>query len=564
MTRFTRRKFLCTVPLVLAGCGGGGGGGDKASGNGPAVTPPADKPADPLSPRDPAPADPPPEDPPPQDPPPPQKNVIQLENEKTEGVTRDWYIEDRDYARLGEIEGYASATSINRGESIRLYVNTPEPGYTMSVYRIGWYGGAGGRLVAGPITRAGVVQPLPSVDSVNRLVECDWTDPYVLSVPRNEEDPTDWASGIYLVRLRAGVSGKQSYIIFVVRDDEREAALLFQASVTTYAAYNNWGGYSFYDENSLGNRHAYKLSFNRPYRNPQRPCDGKGAGDFLSWEHKMLRFAEREGYDVAYTTNIAVHRKPEAVQRYRGFLSVGHDEYWTRNMRDALEQARDKGVHLAFVGANAGYWQIRLEPDARLQPDRTVVCYKYHSAAADPMYGSNLSLTTLTWRDLAINRPEVTLIGVMYDYNSVDLDMVMDDCSGWICAGTDLRRGSVLRGMLGYEVDRVDPLLTPAGTQILASSPYQAPIDDTAPVPVMEVRYSNMTYYTAASGAGVFATGSMQWNWGLDDFGPWGDRVNPAVQQIMRNVLRRFCGLDQEDSGDKMHARTSRHTRIAA
>jgi hypothetical protein len=94
--------------------------------------------------------------------------------------------------------------------------------------------------------------------------------------------------------------------------------------------------------------------------------------------------------------------------------------------------------------------------------------------------------------------------------------------------------------MLGYEVDRVDPVSSPANIKILASSPYEVCVD--AQCSRRETRYANMTYYTAASGAGVFATGTMQWNWGLDDFGPWGDRVNPAVQQMTRNVLDNFVG----------------------
>jgi hypothetical protein len=116
--------------------------------------------------------------------------------------------------------------------------------------------------------------------------------------------------------------------------------------------------------------------------------------------------------------------------------------------------------------------------------------------------------------------------------------MVMADCSGWIFKGTGLRRGDVLKGMLGYEVDRVDPVYSPENIQILASSPYIACVDEQCSSG--ELRYANMTYYTHSSGAGIFATGSMQWNWGLDDFGPWGDRVNPAVQQITRNVMDRF------------------------
>ena len=465
----------------------------------------------------------------------PGVNVVELENAKTaaDGVTDAWIIDDANYASGGEIEGYASAVSVNRGESISLYVSTSDPTYTISVYRMGWYGGKGGRLVAGPVTRTGKMQAAPSVDASVRLVECNWTDPYVLSIPNNASDPTDWASGIYLAKL-TGSSGKQSYIVFTVRDDARSSALLFQQSVTTYAAYNNWGGYDFYGDDSAGGQAAYKLSFNRPYSNPQRPANGKGAGDFFSWEAKALRFFEREGYDVAYTTNIDTDNSPSRILSHKGFLSVGHDEYWTKAMRDALESARNAGVNLGFLGANTGYWQVRLEPSPiNSQPNRTVVAYKYDAPTADPLFNSNPSQATYLFRSPPINRPEAALIGVMYDYNSVDLDMVIADCISWICNKTSLQTGSVLSGMLGYEIDRVDPTYSPAGIAVIAASPYNVGT---------ETRYANMTYYTHSSGAGVFATGSMQWNWGLDSFGEFGDRVNPDVQQITRNVLDKFVG----------------------
>jgi hypothetical protein len=443
-------------------------------------------------------------------------------------------ISDANYASQNQIEGYASATSINRGESIRLFVNTIDPTYTISIYRMGWYGGMGGRLVAGPISRTGRRQASCPLDSSVRLVECDWTDPYVLAVPDNRTDLTDWASGIYLAKL-TGSSGKQSYIIFTVRDDARNSALLFQQSVTTYAAYNNWGGYNFYDSNSVGGKPAYKLSFNRPYSNPQQAGNGKGAGDYFAWEAKTLRFLEREGYDVSYSTNIDTDISPSRLFQHKAFLSVGHDEYWTKAMRDNVEAARNGGIHLAFLGANNAYWQVRLEASkANAQPNRTVVGYKYDAQAFDPLYTSNPSQATYLFRGAPVNRPEASLIGVMYDYNSLDLDMVISDCTtlAWVCSKTSLQKGSVLRGMLGYEVDRTDAS-SPAGIAVIAASPYTVG---------GQTRYSHMTYYTHGSGAGVFATGSMQWNWGLDDFGEYGDRVNANVQQITRNVLDRFGG----------------------
>ena len=478
------------------------------------------------------------------------QNAIQIENAKTTGVTTQWQIPDASYAGNQEIEGYASATSVNRGGSINLYVQTKaaDATYTINIYRIGWYGGAGGRLVAGPITRTRTVQPACAItDTATRLVECNWTNPYVLSIPNSSTDPTDWATGVYLAKLTGGSSGKQSYIIFIVRDDARPADIMFQASVTTYAAYNNWGGYDFYDTDSQGLTPASKVSFDRPYKNSQRHMNGKGAGDFLSWEINMLRFVEREGYNVTYATDIDTHTAPSRLLNHRMFMSVGHDEYYTKAMYDALEAARDAGVNLGFFGANNIYWQIRVEPSSLTgQPNRTIVGYK---DAYDPMEEIDPTLATYLWRETIkapIDRPEAALIGVMYDYNTVDTDMVISDCSSWVCDGTNLQPGDVLPGMLGYEVDKIAPS-SPAGITVITSSPYDACINPGCTA--TQRRYANMTYYSAASGAGVFATGSMQWNWGLDSFTPGprtahddehDDRSNAAVQQITRNVLTRF------------------------
>jgi hypothetical protein len=371
------------------------------------------------------------------------QNVIQIENAKTAGVTPEWQIPDANYASNQEIEGYASATSVNRGGSINLYVQSADPTYTINIYRIGWYGGNGGRLLAGPILRTRTAQPTcPVTDLATRLVECNWTDPYELPIPNttaDPTDPTDWASGVYLAKL-TGSGGKQSYIIFVVRDDARPAGAMFQTAVTTYAAYNNWGGYNFYDSDSQGQTPANKVSFNRPYKVPQRHMNGKGAGDFLSWEINMLRFVERVGYDVTYSTNIDTHTAPSRLLTHRTFMSVGHDEYYTKQMYDAVQAARDARVNLAFFGANNIYWQIRLEASSLTgQPNRTVVGYKYDT---DPIVSTNPSLATYTWRETSrapINRPEAALMGAMYDYNSLDGDMVIADCSSWICAGTSLQ-----------------------------------------------------------------------------------------------------------------------------
>jgi N,N-dimethylformamidase beta subunit-like, C-terminal len=461
-------------------------------------------------------------------------NPIALENEKPGDAS--WQLSNP--ATQHEIEGYASAASVNRGESISLFVNTAEPSYTLEVFRMGWYGGAGARAMTAPITRPGTQQPIPQMDPDTGLIECQWTDPYTLTIPANPTDPTDWASGVYLVKLTAGSSGKQSYIIFVVRDDERRSDLLFQASVNTYEAYNDWGGRSLYSH-----PRAFKVSFNRPY------VRGDGSGDFLwsrgGWEYNMLRFLEREGYDVTYSTDVDTHARGSLLLLHNGFLVVGHDEYWSWRMRKNVEEARDAGVSLGFFAANTCFWQIRYERSRFTNdPDRTIVCYKTDSPSKDPMYSdpSNRYLATVTWRQRPVNRPEDKLVGVMYDWNlgSPNADMVVHDASNWVFAGTGLQNGDHLPGLLGYEADRMFGH-APGDIRLLARSPVRNPVTG-------RTGHSDMTVYTTNTCGVVVATGSMQWNWGLDDYGahqapptsPDPPLTNPAVQQVTRNILNRF------------------------
>jgi hypothetical protein len=465
--------------------------------------------------------------------------------ENTRAGTADWRLDRPATAR--EIEGYASATSVARGGTVALYVNTRAPTFTLEVFRIGWYQGLGARRVFGPVTLAGTVQPEPVMETDSGLVDCAWTHPFDLITTGG------WTSGVHLARLTANDSGAQSYILFVVRDDERAADLLFQLSVTTYQAYNAWGGKSLYHWGSTEHQRAAKVSFNRPYAaNAQNPAAafGMGAGEFLAnlqphpdtygpsnagWDCNMVRWLEREGCDVAYCTNLDTHARPDLLLRHKAFLSVGHDEYWTAPMRDHVEAARDAGVHLGFFSANSAYWQIRLEPSvASGSDDRIMVCHK--KARRDPLFETERSQVTDQWRSASVDRPEEQLIGVMYAGDPVDGDIVVSNASHWVFDGTGLANGARLRGLLGYEVDAVQGR-GPQGVEILAASPWTALNDP------QKQGVAHMTLHEAGSGALVFAAGSMQWAWGLDDFNVPGlrsSRSSSAAQQVTRNLIARF------------------------
>ncbi len=453
-----------------------------------------------------------------------------------------------------EVEGYASATSINRGEPLRLYIHSTDPAVAIAIYRMGWYGGSGARLVRGGITIPGLRQPMPTADPATGLIECNWQVSYTLRT--ESTDRAEWLSGIYLAKLTGSSSGKQSYIIFVVREDDRPSELLFQSSVTTFQAYNNWGGKSTYPSNSRDEQWARKVSFNRPYGRSQHPRGGSGtgAGEFLTamsihptrtlstagWEYNMVRWLERTGYDVTYSTDIDTHSRAGFWNGRKAWLSVGHDEYWSSEMRRHVEAARDHGVGLGFFSANTCYWQIRLEPSPITgEPNRTMVSYKEVALREDPLAldgdPSNDHLITVQWREPPVNRPEHHLLGVMFETVPVEGDLLITQPSHPLLKGVDLPPDRRLPGLLGYEIDRVFPD-GPPGLTILAHSPF---LRDG------QILFGDMTLYQAPSGALVFAAGTIQWSWGLDDYNAPSLRTarsTLAAQKITTNVLQLLVG----------------------
>jgi hypothetical protein len=424
---------------------------------------------------------------------------------------------------------------VNRGDTIRFHVSSAAPSYTMTIYRLGWYGGAGARRMLS-VTLQGTRQPMPTPDPVTGLIEANWAESYRLTIPSGS-DRTDWASGLYLAKLTPS-TGTESYIMFWVRDDASTSTYVFQGAVTTAQAYNNWGGKSLYAFNST-NGAARKVSFNRPYK--RQALADTGAGQVLNYEINFVRFLEREGYDVTYVTNIDVHRDPGRLLRHRAFLVAGHDEYWSYDMRAGVQAARGRGVHLGFFSADQTYWQVRLEASPRTgEAHRTLVGYKDFSQAEDPLARdgdpSNDRYITARFRDMQrlfgvndpVAQPENSLVGVMYHGDDITGDVVVSNASHWVFAGTGVANGTHFRGLLGYESDAVaDNGYSPRGLEIVGASPDR-------------VGTSHMAVYSDPSGAVVFATGTMQWSWGLDDYGGRG-LVDAAVQQATRNVLARFA-----------------------
>ena len=454
-------------------------------------------------------------------------NPIVTENQET-GTTA-WQIGAQPANdTIGQIKGYASATSVSQNQSIKFYVSVyPPQTYSIDFYRIGWYGGLGGRLRLNVPALLGTTQA-PCVPNVSTgLTDCGWEPSYTLTVP------PDWTSGVYL-GLLTNSRGYQNYVIFVVKDG-RPAQYLYQSSVATYQAYNDYPnngltGKSLYPFNSYGvavgrtDTRAYKVSFDRPY-------SGDGAGQFFWWEIQFVRWAERLGYDLTYTTDIDTHENGRALLNSKAFLAVGHDEYWSAQMFNAAEAARDAGVNLAFLGSNEVFWQVRFEPSSSGVPDRVMVCYK--DASLDPVQGPT---TTVNFRSAPVNRPEQTLVGIQYTSSGnwgQNVGYVVQNSSNWAYAGSGVNDGDSIPGMVGYEMDRLwsnYPGPATSNQTLLSRSPYvnTEGVSD----------YANSSIYQAPSGAWVFAAGTTVWNLGLDSFNS--TLADPRIQQTMANIMNAF------------------------
>lgn len=460
-----------------------------------------------------------------------------------------------------QIKGYADLTSVGLGQTIRFKVSVNRPQtYRIDIYRMGWYGGAGGRLMASQGGIRGTTQSAAIYDPDTGMVSYDWQADAFLNVPWY------WTSGIYLAKL-TNAEGYQNYISFVVRDDFRRSDLVYQQPVTTYQAYNAFPrgsssaasstsvdtlepdspldtqavtttvsqasadiGKSLYEFNSSsqlttqGTSRALKVSFDRPY-------EGWGDGQFFNWEIYLVQWLERNGFDVSYITNIDLHQqRTSLLRRHRGFISAGHDEYWSADMYDAVERARDKGVDLAFLGSNAVYWQVRLERGADGAKDRVLVCYK--QADLDP--ARRASDRTVKWRD--IGRAEQALIGVQYETDNQDefnTDFIVENVDSWVYRGTGFREGDRVAGLTGYEVDRLFdeyPQPKTKNQTLLSASPYTGR-DGTRTV-------AQSSIYQAPSGAWVYAAGTMSLPWALGRDGFVDDRIGILLKNVLTRMSR--------------------------
>jgi|GEM_PF-852218 len=297
----------------------------------------------------------------------PNPNPVVNENNCMGAGSSAWQLTNYDQ---NGIVGYATKSSFNFGESVPLRIALPSGSGSaeVNVFRMGWYGGAGGRLVyqAKKVTVSND-RNCESPDETTGYWSCEnWENS--LTVPASSLP----ASGVYIARIKDLATSQDNQILFVVRNDSRKSALLYKLPTATYQAYNNFKGHSLYRFNSAGfetitgTSRAVKVSFERPYENSYNDANWFFKADF-----PMVEWMERQGYEVDYTDSTSVSQTPSQLLNHKTLVISGHDEYWSGAEMTGYKAARDAGVNIASFSGNTAYWRVRYEDNFR-----TLVCYK--------------------------------------------------------------------------------------------------------------------------------------------------------------------------------------------
>lgn len=410
-----------------------------------------------------------------------------------------------------EVEAYTTASSAGSGTPVGLRVSTGARRYRVAAYRIGAYRHGDGDLVWQSRPQRGHRQPAALLGDVRRRTV---VAPWATSL---EVATTSWTPGLYVFKVVTD-SGWQTQVPYVVRSTTSAGRTALVFPVTTWQAYNDWGGRSLY-VGPATDRRSWAVSFDRPYPAP-------GAGEMRFSAVPVVVAAERLGIPLAYLTDVDVSEDRSALSGARSYVSVGHDEYWSAAMRAHVSAARASGTNLAFLGANTMYWRVRLE-----QGGRIVVGYRT-DASQDP---APRQRRTGLWRESRGTAPENELTGMQYECFPVDTAFTVASPRWWGFAGTGVHHGESFAHLVGIEADRVYPVpSTPRPLQVLANQPYSCRGVGTS---------AQATYYTAASGAGVLDVGTLQWTCALVDrcLAPVPTRAVRFVRSVTATVLRDFA-----------------------
>jgi hypothetical protein len=470
------------------------------------------------------------------------RDLVRQENEKQ--GTSDWLltntrVDPATEYRCPWIEGYCSRTSVAAGETIEFKISTnPASEFTIDLYRLGFYGGKGGRHVdqLGPFK--GSPQPDPPIGD-QRLRECQWDTAATVTIP------ADWPSGVYLGKLTALREKLQSYVIFIVRDT-RKCDFLFQCSDTTWAAYNRWPDlWSLYDDGTPPHNWytgpGVRVSFDRPYGKYRQIFDAplsQGSGEFLLWEFPLAYWMEQRGYDVSYISNLDTHADAANLLRARSFLSVGHDEYWSLAMYDHVKAAMDAGVHAAFFSGNSVDGVLEVLPNSAGAAGRTIGRIGMFGG---PESEGHREYAT-PWKQHGPD-PALLMGARTTDPANGGADWTCVNESHWLFEGTGMKNGDAIKGLVGWEHHGHPAEID--GLEVLARGPIYS---SGRP---QNVEYTS-TIYQAAKGNWIFNAATIWWADGLAEppgyLRPTAHGNTPPgpdrrVQRMTENLFQRFLDV---------------------
>ncbi|MET4329771.1 VCBS repeat-containing protein [Bradyrhizobium sp. i1.15.2] len=484
-------------------------------------------------------------------------NPIVLENQKQGTPQSIWQIDAG--ADSTKIQGFTTAISTNIGGTVQFKINnqTGAPNYHVDIYRLGYYGGNGARLITSLQHQAAtsVVQPTPLKDASTGLVDAgNW------SVTDSWAVPTSAVSGVYIANV---IDGTQVFQIpFVVRSDASTSAIVFQTSDQTWEAYNPWGGANLYTGNGPGvNGSAYAVSYNRPITTRDGGLEGTSNDMVFSAEYPAIYWLEQNGYDVSYISGIDAATNGSLLLNHQVYMEVGHDEYWTDSQVSNVRAAGHAGVNLTFLSGNEVYWQTRLAAsiDPSHTANRTLITYKdtHANQLIDPT-----GAATGTFMDARFAStggmsgiPSNALTGTVFQvdgdsYGTIKIPYGMTQLRLWrnapIAGTAQGQTASLTPNLLGYEWDSSpDNGFRPAGLVDVSSTTLQTTkylLDYGNTTGSGTATHNLVEFRDPVSGALVFSAGTVFWSWGLaSDHDQYNlapaTPTDPNVQQAMVNLF---------------------------
>jgi hypothetical protein len=394
-----------------------------------------------------------------------QENSKQGSKEWSSGIPMRFSADFSRRKNIDRIEGYFDLTSLGCGESTQINLVGADQA-SVEIYRMGYYQGLGARLIE------------------KKKITSGW----------EFKASHKYLPGQYLFKLKA-FNRASTFVPLVISDPSAPSEITFVSSVLTWQSYNQWGGSSLYKgPDGTRETRALEVSFLRPY-------DGDGSGQFQYMEFPVIKAAEKLGLSMNYATDFDLDGEVNLLSNTKAIVLGGHSEYWTTNMRDAVESAVDRGVNLIVFGGNTAFSRIDI-------------------------HGSEIS-NVKEWRTLG--RPEIDLLGSQFFFLKFKRDMVIET-QQW--PFNNLPQNSVIKGIFGYEAD----------TPITFNGPPVETIARSSILPTEKSIPAMSTYYTRASGAGVLNMATNGWVCAMENKCPWGHRFDQVTQRQIRrvteNVLR--------------------------